>query len=321
MRKNFIEFLVKRAAGDPDCYLLVGDVGYSVVEPFAQQFPDRYINTGIAEQNMIGMAAGLAMAGKRVYAYSIVPFACMRPFEQIRDDICYQDVPVTVVGNGGGFSYGQAGVTHHAIEDVAIMRALPNMTVVAPGSVYELEQLLPHIHEHSGPLYLRFGSCENAARYDRKIPIKLGKAIELIPSEQALIIANGHALDAACKAQQLLQEQGIPVGLVSMPTVKPLDGDYLKSKSNVSLIITVEEHSVIGGLADAVSAFCSQQIDRQIKVVACGINDYYAHEVGSRSYLCKQAGLDPIDIADKVAAAYQCYVLPQQSLQNKELVW
>lgn len=322
MRKKFIEFLMNQAERDPNCYLVVGDVGYSVVEPFAEKFPDRYINAGVAEQNMIGMAAGLAMAGKRVYAYSIVPFACMRPFEQIRDDLCYQNLPVIVVGNGGGFSYGQAGVTHHAIEDVAIMRALPGMTVVAPGSFYELEALLPILHEHPGPVYLRFGPCDNLVVYDTKKPVVLGKPIELVPSKRALMIASGQALDIAFKAHQLLVAQGIDIGLVSMPTIKPLDTQYLRSKQNLSLIVTVEEHSVIGGLADAISACCAQQIDHHVKVVACGVNDYYAHTVGSREYLCKEAGLEPELIVQKVLNVYQQYVILQQPIAGyKELSW
>ncbi len=299
MRKEFIRFLVHQAEIDPTCYLLVGDVGFSVIEPFAEKFPDRYINAGIAEQNMVGMAAGLAMAGKRVYVYSIVPFACMRPFEQIRDDICYQQLPVTIVGNGGGYSYGQAGVTHHAIEDVAIMRALPEMLVVAPGSVYEVEQLMPQIHSCTQPMYLRFGACENKINYANS-PVFLGKAIELIPHDRNFLIASGNSLDYAWDACMKLNEMGLSIGLVSMPTIKPLDVHFFMSKKDLSFVATVEEHSVIGGLGEAVARCLLESVPQRVQFKTFGINDFYNHEVGARAYLNKKSGLTADNIVQQL---------------------
>lgn len=291
MRVTFFNELLKLAHEDPDCYLLVGDVGYSVVEAFAQAFPDRYINTGIAEQNMIGVAAGLAMAGKRVYVYSITPFACMRPFEQIRNDLCYQQLPVTVVANGSGFSYGQAGATHHALEDIALMRALPGMTVIAPGSAHELASLMPEIHHHKNPVYLRLGPAETCLPYPQG-SFTLGSSIELLSSEHAVLIASGSALARAGQICQSLRSCGYDIGVISMPTIKPLTLSFLSQKPLLRAIITIEEHSLIGGLGEAIGYQLARLHKKNIRFAAFGLKDVYPHEAGSRMFLTEQAGLE-----------------------------
>jgi len=299
MRTTFIQYLEQEAARDPNLYFIVGDVGFSVIEKFKEKYGNRYINAGIAEQNMIGVAAGLAMAGKNVYVYSIIPFVTMRCFEQIRNDLCYQQLPVKLIGVGGGFSYGPMGVTHHALEDVAVMRCLPGMTVVAPGSTFETEALLPHINTLDGPSYLRLSNNEELALYNDNTQVTIGKAVSLVPHDTNIIVACGNALDLGIKVQKHLSEMGIDIGLVSMPTIKPLDEDFFLSK-NLNAVFTLEEHSVIGGLGEAISRFLCENFDHKIIFHAFGVNDFYYHIKGSRSYLNEKAGLNIDAIVDMI---------------------
>jgi transketolase len=301
MRNIFLNYLTEQAAIDPNLYLIVGDVGYSVIEKFQERFPQRMINAGVAEQNMVGMAAGLAMAGKNVYVYSIVPFACMRNFEQIRIDICYQNLPVKIVGNGGGFTYAQAGVTHHALEDVAIMRSLPGMTVVSPGSKKEVGDLMPQINALQGPAYLRLANNEELVTYQDQTMCKLGKAIELIPHDEVMIIGTGNGLDLAWETCKALETAGISVGLVSMPTIKPLDSEFFLARhKNLKAVFTIEEHSVIGGLGEATARFVAETMPNKIIFKSFGVQDFYYHTVGSRAYLKKHAGLEGEQIATQI---------------------
>ncbi len=299
MRTVFMQWLFDQAAIDPSIYLLVGDVGFSVIEKFAAAYPQRYINTGIAEQNMIGVAAGLAMTGKKVYVYSIIPFVTLRCFEQVRDDLCYQQLPVTIVGVGGGFSYGPMGVTHHAIEDVAIMRSLPEMTVVAPGSKHEIASLMPALHALKLPAYIRLSNNEELITYAGSQAIELGKAIEIVPHDDTYIVASGNALDLGWQVQQHLSALDISIGLVSMPTIKPLDINFFTHKK-LHGIFTIEEHLLIGGLGEAVGSVLSQALDYKVIFHAFGVDDFYYHETGSRAYLKERAGLSVENVSSKI---------------------
>lgn len=310
MRAEFFKKLLELAHLDPNLYLIVGDVGFSVIEEFKQRFPMRYINAGVAEQGMIGLAAGLAMAGKNVYVYSIIPFVTMRCFEQIRDDLCYQELPVKLVGVGGGFSYGPMGVTHHALEDVGILRMLPGMTVVAPGSKYETEHLVPQMHALQGPSYLRLSNNEELVSYPDQEKIILGKACQLIAHEQFCIVASGNALDLAWQVCQYLATQGIQIGLVSLPTIKPLDHEFFLSKS-FTAIFSIEEHFLAGGLGQALAHMICQQIDSKVIFHAFGVDDFYFHEAGSRKYLNQKAGLSVEHIASTISKKLERVNAPQ----------
>ncbi len=298
MRATFFNYLVEEAARDPNLYLIVGDVGFSVAEKFQQQFPTRFINAGIAEQNMIGVAAGLAMAGKNVYVYSIVPFVTMRCFEQIRNDLCYQHLPVKLVGVGGGFSYGAMGATHHAIEDIAIMRALPTMTVVAPANKYETAHLLPQLNKCAGPVYLRLATADELVSYPSNIIPQLGKTCDVIPHNSRYLMTTGNALDLGYQVQQELAQHNITCGLASMHTVKPIDQEFLGNK-NLDTVFTLEEHSIIGGLGQAVAqSLCENSFHGIFH--AFGIPDCYAPECGSRLELNKSFEITPHQIASVI---------------------
>lgn len=290
MRSMFLQYLTRQAELDPSLFLIVGDVGFSVIEPFRERFPNRFINAGIAEQNMIGIAAGLAMAGHNVYVYSIIPFVTMRCFEQIRNDLCYQNLPVKLVGIGSGFTYGTLGVTHYGLEDISLMRTLPNMTILAPGSKNEIEQLLPIFNGIQGPAYLCIGNTEDQISYPSQTAVSLGKAIEIIPHATQSIIATGNALDLAWQTQRLLQEQGINIGLVSLPTIKPLDTEFLASRPWQALF-TIDEHMINGGLGEGVARFLCEQVTHKVIFQTFGIDDVYFHQIGNRAYLKEKAGL------------------------------
>jgi transketolase len=305
----FLQYLARQAELDPSLFLIVGDVGFSVIEPFRERFPNRFINAGIAEQNMIGIAAGLAMAGHNVYVYSIIPFVTMRCFEQIRNDLCYQNLPVKLVGIGSGFTYGTLGVTHYGLEDISIMRTLPNMTIVAPGSKNELEQLLPTLNTIQGPAYLCIGNIEDQATYPSSTTVALGKAIELIPHATQSIIATGNALDLAWQTQQQLQAQGINIGLVSMPTVKPLDTDFLASRPWKALF-TIDEHMINGGLGEGVARFLCEHVTHKVIFKTFGIDDVYFHQIGNRAYLKEKAGLCKESIAASITKKLRTTINP-----------
>lgn len=301
MRSIFIKKLIEYAERDPSVYLLTGDLGFSVHEPFKAAFPNRFINAGIAEQNMIGMAAGLAMAGKKVFIYSIIPFLTMRCFEQIRNNLCYQNFNVKLWGVGGGLSYGSAGLTHHAIEDIAIMNVLPNMTILAPGSKYEASELIPAFIETDGPGYLRIANTDELVQYPTNSTPQLGKILEIIPHDETLILATSNALDLAYQVQQNLTTQDIPCGLASVHTVKPFDTAYLLNKQHtLKAVFTIEEHSVIGGLGSIVASTIMQNFNHHVSCKIFGINDFYFHEAGSRKDLLAKAELTVEPIVNKV---------------------
>jgi transketolase len=254
VRTAFIKVLVELAAADERIWLLNADLGYSVLEPFRDRFPERYVNVGVAEQNMAGLAAGLAMRGKMPFLYSIANFPTLRCLEQIRNDICYHGCAVRVVSVGGGFTYGAQGYTHHGIEDLAVMRALPGMTVVAPGDPVETELAIRALCEWPGPAYLRLGKAGEPIVHETRPDFMIGRAIEVRDGRDATIITTGGMLKLAADACARLSVRGLSVRLLSMPTIKPLDAAAVaKAVTETPILLTVEEHSAVGGLGSAVA--------------------------------------------------------------------
>lgn len=252
MRNAFIEALCKQAREKPDLWLLCGDIGFSVLERFQQEFPDRFINVGVAEQNMIGVAAGLAMRGKKVFTYTIGNFSFMRCLEQIRNDVCYHNLDVTVVALGGGFAYGGMGYTHHVIEDIAMMRTLPNITVVAPGDPVETTAATVALCQSSGPAYMRLGRGGEPVVHTQLDNFTLNNAIRLQDGSDATIITSAGTLDVAVEAAKTLGAQGLSVGVCSVPVVHPLDvGAILAVAKDSKQLVTIEEHGR-GGLGTVI---------------------------------------------------------------------
>lgn len=292
MRTAFITTLTEMAAQDRNIYLITGDVGFSVFENFARQFPERFFNLGIAESNLIGVAAGLAMSGKNVYVYSMVPFITMRCFEQIRMDLCYQKVGVKIVGVGGGFSYGPAGASHHSIEDLAIMRALPGMIVLAPGDPVETQLATQASARYNDPVYFRLGKNGEPIIHERTPDFQIGKALIIKEGTDLSLIATGNMLESAFHVWEKLSQKGLNARLISMHTVKPIDQSaILDCLGTTRYLFTIEEHSIIGGLGSAVAEIVAENTEFHTPLKRIGIADQYPEAIGSQEYLREKTGL------------------------------
>lgn len=300
MRTAFIQTLIDLARTDKHIFLLVGDVGFSLVEPFAQEFPNRFVNIGIAEQNMTGIATGLALCGKTVFNYSLANFPTIRCLEQIRNGVCYHKANVKIVSTGGGLAYGALGVTHHVTEDLAIMRALPNMTVVAPGDPVEAALATRAIAEWHGPGYLRLVKTGDPIVHQTTPHFQIGKAIRLRDGNDVTLITTGGMLYNTVQAANQLAQQGIQSRVLSMHTLKPLDTEaVLTAAQETQAIVTIEEHSVIGGLGSAAAEALTES-GTAITFKRMGINDSFCTEVGNQEYLRKVYSLTVDGIAKTV---------------------
>ena len=300
MRTAFIDTLCEMAEQDERIWLLTGDLGYSVLERFASRFPRRYVNVGVAEQNMTGVAAGLALCENVVFTYSIANFPTLRCLEQIRNDVCYHNLSVKIVAVGGGFAYGTQGMTHHATEDLAIMRALPNMTVIAPGDPVETRLATRAIVNRPGPCYLRLGKAGEPVVHQTPPAFTIGKAITVREGSSVTLISTGGMLHNALQAAELLTQQRIQARVLSMHTLKPLDSDtVLAAARETGAIVTIEEHSVSGGLGSAVAQILAELPTRDIRFRSLGIPDMFMN-IGSQEYLRALCRLTPHAISTMV---------------------
>ena len=303
MRDAFIASLLTKARADDTIWLLNADLGFSVLEPFQQEFPDRYINVGIAEQNMAGIAAGLAMSGNKVFIYSIGNFPTFRCLEQLRNDVCYHDADVTVVSVGGGFSYGSQGYTHHAIEDVCIMRSLPGMTIFAPGDPAETRAAMDYFAANKGPGYLRLGRAGEAAIHPHDVTLNQFSAQMVQPGDnQVLLLSTGGVLNETVAAKALLAEKGLNVTVMSLPKLKPIDSQkLLETLSSYQVVLTVEEHSLIGGLRDIVAPVLAMS-SCNVKLLSLGVEDGVTKGIiGNQSYMRAFCNVDSDAIVKTVS--------------------
>jgi len=292
VRNAFIETLCQVAEEKDSIWLLTGDLGYSVLEPFVEKFSDRYINAGIAEQNMTGMAAGLALSGKIALTYSIANFPTLRCLEQIRNDICYHRANVKIVSVGGGYSYGNLGYTHHGIEDLSIMRSLPNLTVVAPGDPVESRLLTRAILNHDGPCYLRLGKAGEPVVHQKEVPVTLGKAICVREGQDVTLVSTGGMLKSATQVADQLSAKGIQARVLSMHTLKPIDTESIvQAAKDTGGIATMEENSVIGGLGSGVLEALQESGVTCKKFLRFGISSRIIEKTGSQDYLRNEMGL------------------------------
>jgi len=291
MRKAFIDTLVELAGKDERIFLLTGDLGFSVLEGFRDRFPRRFFNMGVAEQNMIGVAAGLALSGKIVFVYSIVPFVTMRCLEQIRNDLCFHNLDVRIVGIGAGLTYGPAGATHHAVEDVSIMRSLVNMTVLSPGDPAETRVCVREACHRKGPVYIRLGKGVDAPVHRQNVKFSIGKAIVLRKGTDLTLIASGSMLSMAERICKKLGDKGLCVRFISMPTIKPIDQGAISDAAKATrAVFTLEEHGEIGGLGSAVADVLAESKNK-VLFRKFALKDVYRKTVGSRDYLLKKEGL------------------------------
>ncbi len=304
MRDAFIETLCELAEADPRVALITGDLGYGVLNKFAERFPNQFVNAGVAEQNMTSIACGMALSGWRVYTYSIANFPTLRCLEQVRNDICYHDADVTIVAVGGGFSYGQLGMSHFATEDLAIMRALPNMRVVAPTEKWEAQDLTRDLARERGPAYLRLDKdAGGVARRGGERAI-VGKARRAREGVDATIIATGAILREALAAAERLAAQGVECRIEAMHTIKPLDEEaILAAARETGGIVTLEEHTRVGGLKAAVAETLLDAGARPGFFKSVALNDVFPTIVGDQKYLRARYGLDSQAVEQAIVAA------------------
>jgi len=296
MRKTFVENLKNFSKDNANIMVLTADLG-TFFESFKQSFPNQFLNCGVAEENMIGVAAGLTLSGKKVFCYSISPFLAMRALDSIKVNICRQNLNVVLLAAGGGLVYGVEGMTHWAMEDIAVMRSLPNMTVVAPGDLLEVEALVKESVAFDKPLYIRFGKDNALPVHDKMPDFKIGKGIILNQGKDVAIISCGSLLFEAKKAAEKLAEKGINATLVSMHTIKPIDKNLLLDLAQShKLIVTLEDHSIIGGLGSTVG----EALPNFTGLVKLALPDEYPSYIGSADYLYKCYGLDSQSVAEYI---------------------
>ncbi len=299
MRNAFADELVLLAAADPRIVLLSGDIGNRLFDRFKAQFPNRFFNCGVAEANMASMAAGMAMCGLRPVTYTITPFNTTRCLEQIRDDICYHNVPVLVVGTGAGLSYASLGCTHHSCEDISFLRSIPNMTVLCPGDTWELRSLLRCAFAGNGPAYMRIGKTGEPAVHTSLPALEIGKGFLMREGKDLCILSTGNMLPTALETATRLQSEGLSAEVISVHTVKPLDQQLLSSLSGrFSYWVTIEEHSLIGGLGSSVAEWMVDRHMNHVRLKRFGTPDLFPHPIGSQKYLRNQYGLEPETIAN-----------------------
>ena len=300
MRDAFTRALMKEAAADPRLTLVTGDLGFGVLRPFWETYPDQFVNAGIAEQAMTGLAAGLSMTGRTVLTYSIGNFPTIRCLEQIRNDCAYHDAEVKIVCVGGGFVYGSLGMSHHATEDMALLRALPGVTVFTPGDPWEVEAVVPVMLRTKGTCYLRLGRGGEPKLHDGPITgWKVPRALTLREGSDVALLSAGGILTQTMAAAGLLAEKGVSAEVVSFPCIKPIDeGKLLELASRFRHIVTVEEHTIVGGFGSAV---CEVLAERgcAARVHRVGMEDTYSCIVGTQQYLRGAYHMDAAAIADR----------------------
>jgi len=305
MRNAFASEITNLAQTDHRVVLLSGDIGNRLFDPYKTLAPDRFINCGVAEANMIGMAAGMAMAGLKPIAYTIAPFISTRCLEQIRIDLCYHKLPVVLVGVGAGLSYASLGATHQALEDLAQLRTLPGMTVICPGDAVEVRLALRAALQLNTPVYLRLGKKGEPVVHQSPPPFQIGKALLVQQGRDAAILSTGNMLPTALDAAVILEKMGVSAQVVSFHTVKPLDPTYLdKAFNRFKLIATLEEHSRAGGLGGAVAEWrCDQNdIPPHTRLVRFGTPDHFVCDAGSQNHHRKLLGLTPEAIAQRIVS-------------------
>jgi transketolase len=306
MRNAFAAAIAECAATDKRVVLLSGDIGNRLFDAFKDKFPDRFYNCGVAEANMTSMAAGMAMCGLRPFTYSITPFATTRVMEQIRVDICCHNVPVAIVGTGSGLSYASLGPTHHSCEDVAFLRALPNMTVICPADAAEVRRAVAAVLEIAGPVYLRLGKKGEPAVHREEPRFVIGKGIIVREGENVCLLGMGNMVATAVEAATVLEASGLSARVVSMHTVKPLDEDLLGDVfRRFRIVAVVEEHSRIGGLGGSIAEWLAAQSPRPAGcLLAFGTPDAFLYESGSQRYARERFGLTAGTIAEEILRSY-----------------
>lgn len=302
MRNAFADELTRLGHDNERIVMLSGDIGNRLFDKFRAAHPTRFYNCGVAEQNMMGVAAGMAMSGLRPIAYTITPFVTTRCLEQIRTDACYHEAPVTVISVGAGLAYANLGPSHHACEDISFLRSIPNMTVICPGDAWEVRAALRGVMNDNRPAYIRMGK-KGEPQVHKSVPenFKIGEALTIEQGEDICLLSTGNMLPEAMEAAKLLREQGYSVEVVSFHTVKPLDTKRLKDIfSRYKLVATLEEHSLIGGFGSAVAEFLADTQIAPKGFLRFGTPDKFFKLAGEQEFAREQLGLTAHQITQRV---------------------
>ena len=301
MRDSFVRSVLELAKNDKNVELVTGDLGFGVLRPFWETVPDQFLDVGIAEQNMTAMAAGMALEGKTVFTYSIGNFPTLRCIEQIRNDCAYHGANVNIVCVGGGFVYGSLGMSHHATEDLSTMRALPDVAVFAPADKVEASAVAKAVADYPGTCYIRLGrGGEKVIREDIG-EFVVGKAIPVCEGTRVAIFSTGDIAGEVMKAKAILESQGITPTIYTFPTVKPMDADTVRAcAASHELIVTCEEHNIVGGFGSAVAEVLAE-VPGAARLVRVGIDDTYCAIVGDQNHLRDHYGLTGEKIAERIA--------------------
>ena len=301
-RDAYGESLVALAAEYPDLVVLDSDLAAATkTVMFRKAYPDRFFDCGISEQNMMGIAAGLAASGKQVFASTFAMFAAGRAFEQVRNSIGYPHLPVKIGATHAGISVGEDGATHQCCEDIALMRTIPGMTIINPADAVETAAAMRAVMKLDGPVYMRFGRLAVPVIFDDTLKFEIGKGIQIKEGNDVTIIATGLMVSEAIAAAELLENEGISARVINMATIKPLDTEIvLKAAKETRAIVTAEEHSIIGGLGGAVAETVCEALP--VQVVRVGVNDVFGRS-GPALDLLKLFGLSAENIADKAKQA------------------
>jgi len=298
--------LFELANDNKDVVLITGDLGFGLFENFSEKFPSQFINIGIAEQNMIGVSTGLALEGKVVFVYSIGNFPTLRCLEQIRNDACYHNLNINIICMGAGFSYGALGMSHHATEDIAIMRSLPGTTVISPSTEDEAYFSTIELSKRNGVGYLRLDKSKVSKRKKSKSELEIGKGNILKDGSDYTIIACGGIVEEALLAADDLDKNNISCKVVSMHTIKPIDNALIQDcVKNSKGIVSLEEGNITGGLGSAILEVCLKNGEFPLKMKTLGINDEYVSIVGSQEYLRDSVGISKRFIVNTILSMNQ----------------
>lgn len=301
MRNAFASEITDIARYNRRVILLSGDIGNRLFDSFKSYNNDQFFNCGIAEANMMGLASGMAHCGLRPVVYTIAPFLTARCYEQIKIDVCYHNVPVIIVGVGGGLSYSELGATHHSCDDIALMRLLPNMTVICPADVYEVRSALREALRQNGPVYIRLGKRGEPLVHDQSPNFILGKGIIVRRGNDVCLLGTGNILPSVVEASLKLNECGISAQVVSLHTIKPLDTDLLADVfSRFRVVAFIEEHGLLGGGSSSIAEWLVDLPPQKGKFVRIGVADKFFYEAGRQNYARAYFGLTAEKIAEKV---------------------
>jgi len=298
MRDAFAQEMTRLAAEREDLTLLSGDIGNRMFDRFKQVAPERFFNCGIAEANMMSVASGMALSGLRPVIYTITPFTTTRCLEQIRVGVAYHQAPVVIVGTGSGLSYAELGPTHHSLEDMAILRTLPGLNVLAPADSAELIAQLREAINTPHPTYMRIGKKGEPLLHGESAQLGIGKANLLRDGSQLLVVGVGPILSEALKAAETVAPKGYSVAVASLGGVKPLDTTFLRLMAQrFTRWLTLEEHGIIGGLGTALLEWQAESVGPTISIKRLGVPDHFIHELGDQTYSRRLLGLDSTSLA------------------------